>query len=281
MKKAIILLAFVFALALTACGNEVNESIESVHNDITVSDETPVSVEPAGSNEAPVSDDVEAADDTQRVEDKIRIIASNIGMWTESAEYANDVYNYAVTDLDGNGRLEIIASNIGGTGVYTYSTFYEINEDLDGLAAWDYVTEEGDSQADIAVDSVDGFYDSQKGIMYYIFDDFLKSGAAEYYENKRAMYFENGQVKEKLLAYRTTIYTEPNAEALITCMDKDGNEISEEEYEAIADKAFAGLEKKKVYFGWCQFFEPDELTNMSENELTAMLKESFEKFRME
>ncbi len=273
MKKTIILLLLVIALTLTGCGNDAKEPIESVDNEISVSNETVVS------DDTPVSVEQEVTSDLQSVEAQLQIIASNIDLWAEPADYANDVYHYAVTDLDSNGRLEIISSNSGGTGIYTYSTFYEINEDFSGMITCDYMTQEGDSQADIPVDSADGFYDSQMGIMYYIFDDLLRNGAAEYYENKRALYLEDGQVKEILLAYRTTIYTDSTPE--ITCMDKDQKEISEEEYNAIADNVFADLVKKKVYFGWCEFFQPDELKNMSEKELTDMLMMSYKKFRVE
>jgi len=271
MKKAMILPALVLALAMTGCGNVSKES-GGVHSVPTVFNETVISDEPAASGEQEV-------EELHSIEAQVQVIASNIDLWAGPEDYA-DVYFYAVTDLDGNGRLEIIASNMGGTGVYTYSSFYEVNEDFNGLTTWEYMTQEGDSQADIAADFADGFYDSQKRVMYYIFEDFSKSGAAEYYENKRALYVEDGQVKEIILAYRTTIYTDPETEPEITCTDKDGNEISEEEYEAIADKVFAGLDKKKVYFGWCEFFEPDELTNMSDEERVGILAESYEKFKV-
>jgi len=128
-------------------------------------------------------------------------------------------------------------------------------------------------------DSVPGYYDPQKGIMYYIFDDYLKNGAAEYYENKRALYLQKGQIKEIPLAYKSTIYTD--AAANTAYMDIDQNEISEEEYDSIADRAFGDLEKRKVCFGWYRLSQPDELKRMGIEELMNQLRESYEKFAIE
>ena len=90
-----------------------------------------------GSNN--VSGDIkESGENTQtQVTDykkQIDVIMNNIDMWnlyTEDNTY--NPYGYAITDLDQNGRLEIIASSCQGTGLYTYSNYYEVNERLDGL----------------------------------------------------------------------------------------------------------------------------------------------------
>jgi len=297
MKKEIILGILVFAITLTGCNNNM-EKAGSVHKGIDIqgqtaienhlsknnlpdgkSDESDKLNKKLDENEASDAKEQERTSNSQSIQAQLKIIASNIDLWAKPEEYANDVYNYAITDLDSNGRLEIIASNSGGTGIYTYSTFYEINEEYNGLTICDYITQEGDSQADIAVDSVPGFYDSQKGIIYYIFDDLLKNGAAEYYENKRALYLADGQVKEIPLAYKLTIYTDTIPKT--TYMDQSQKEISEEKYNTIADHVFTGMVKKKINFGWCEFFSPAELTGMSEKELINMLMESYEKFGFE
>ena len=38
-------------------------------------------------------------------------------------------WNYVVTDLDRNGRLELITATLQGTGLYTYLNAYEVSED--------------------------------------------------------------------------------------------------------------------------------------------------------
>ena len=67
------------------------------------------------------------------VKKQLTIIAENKDMWITELEYADEVYRYAISDLDHNGRYEVIVSNMGGTGLYTYSRFFEVNETYDGL----------------------------------------------------------------------------------------------------------------------------------------------------
>jgi len=81
--------------------------------------------------------------------------------------------------------------------------------------------------------------------MYYVFDDFIKSSAAEFYESKRAIYLEDGHIKEIPLAFRSTIYSDQDKSPVITTKDAEGNEITEEEYDTITDKYFTNLEKRR------------------------------------
>ena len=48
--------------------------------------------------------------------------------WVNDPDYADEMYQFAIADLDHDGRLELIVSNCGGTGIYTYSRFYRVEE---------------------------------------------------------------------------------------------------------------------------------------------------------
>lgn len=149
-------------------------------------------------------------EDTNHIQEQLNLIADQLGQCLAPADYANDANYYAVTDLDQNGRLELIVANVGGTGMYTYSTFYEVNESLDGVTVCLDHFQEGDSQADLISDEVPAYLDKTTGTIYYIFEDLLKNGAAEYYENKRALTLSNGEVQQHYLAYKSAIYTRCN-----------------------------------------------------------------------
>ena len=63
---------------------------------------------------------------TSNVDEQIDLIVNNYSMWTmKTDDDTNKPYSYVVTDLDQNGRLEIIASTCQGTGIYTYSNWCE------------------------------------------------------------------------------------------------------------------------------------------------------------
>lgn len=261
MKKKLIVLSLLFYVVIFAGCKNTNEhknetdTIPEYIEEITPTQEASSSITP---------------------QMQLEIITANKNVWASTMDYANDVYHYAVTDLDQNGRLELIASNQGGTGNYTYTTFYEINETYDGLTLIKRDIQEGDSEVDIAADSVPAYYDASSKVIYYIFQDFMKDGPAAYYEDKRALSLESGQLKEVLLASKYTEYKEDGVQNIW----KDANqiEITEEEYNTIEDSFFSALEKKTATFHWCQFFQAEELSNLSQEELLDLLTVSYEGF---
>ena len=258
MKKQLILMALFLCLFLTACGDKAAEGDE----------------EGAAGTGRPVENDADAGEaDEDSISNQIQLIADHVSLWQNDME--TDLHGYAVTDLDNNGRLEIISSSCQGTGLYTYSDIREVNEAMDGLTLCIQEKEEGGSQADIMVQSVPVYYDSSSNIYYYIFDDLIKNGAAEYYENKRAVSLQDGQVLETFLAYKTTIYTD--SDPTVTYTDADNRSISEEEYDGIADQIFSGLDKKQADIQWITN-ESARLKDMSDREIYAMLEESCNAF---
>lgn len=177
---------------------------------------------------------------------QLTVMAENKGMWTEDLEYADAVYQYAIADLDRNGRYEIIVSNMGGTGIYTYSRFFEINESYDGLieCATDFM--EGDSQPDLISERLDTYIDDEGGFHYAVYD-MTRNGAAEYYENVRELMLQDGKIVTKPIAYKSTIYNDGTP--TVTCTDLEGNVITEE-YKNAAKNYFAGYQESTTCLGW-------------------------------
>lgn len=204
--------------------------------------------------------------DAENIEKQLNLIFTNKELWYKNTE--EDIFSYAVTDLDQNGRLEIIASICQGTGIYTYTTIYEVNESLDNLQICknDDVSEY-DSQADIIQDNLTIFYDRKNNIYHYVLNDLVKNGAAEYYENKRDFYLNNGKISENYLAYKNTIYI--NGDPHISCSEKDGNEITQGEYNNYEDNYFENFEKMSANIEWLYNYTDIELIN---------LKNSYDKF---
>ena len=174
-------------------------------------------------------------------------MAENKEMWTAELEFANDVYQYAIADLDRNGRYEVIVSNMGGTGHYTYSRFFEVNEEYNGLieCTTDFV--EYDSQPDIISSKLETYIDD-KGEFHYAVYDLLKNGAAEYYENVRELMLRDGKIITNYIANKSTIYEDGTP--VITCEDSAGNNLTEQEYEEAAGNYFVGYQKITTSLGW-------------------------------
>lgn len=184
------------------------------------------------------------------VDEQLRVIAENRSQWCPDLEYAGELCQYAVADLDRNGRYEVIVSDMAGTGLYTYSRFFEINDSYDGLTECGMNVQEGDSQPDL-MDSTWEMFTNEQGEFLYVVYDLIRNSSAEYYENVRSLILQDGEVlMSSPIACRTTIYSYDSPDMSVSCKDADGNAISEEEYESAADNYFSGWQKSEIHLGW-------------------------------
>ena len=58
---------------------------------------------------------------------QLDLIAAGADTWKHDIDFGQ--WGYTAADLDGNGRTEIIAATLQGTGLYTYFNIYEVSED--------------------------------------------------------------------------------------------------------------------------------------------------------
>ena len=265
-KSAMLLAAIVLCLSVTACAG--SQQSNSFNGEVIFS--TP----DAAATSTPAPTTTTPVPTKGSIESQLHLIAENSSMWLNDADAES--YGFAVADLDHNGRLEVIFSTCQGTGIYSYNQMWEVNEDFTAIVLCETETVEGDSQADIMVQSVLAFYDSGSNVYYYVFDDLAKNGAAEYYENKRAISLQKGKILETPLAYKSTIYSDASSRT-VTCTDAEGKEITQEEYENIADSVLGNYEKREISLGWVTNAQ-GTLKDMSAEELYTALKGSYDSF---
>ncbi len=121
-KLLLVLTAAALLLSMTACSG-IRERIDGAATE--PSEEKPVISEQSDS--ASATEPAPAVD----YDAQIAVLAANYALWVKNGEY--DPYSYSVTDLDQNGRLEVIASACVGSGNFSYNDVWEVNEALDGL----------------------------------------------------------------------------------------------------------------------------------------------------
>ena len=202
-----------------------------------------------------------------------KLFADARDMWLNFMDYANDVERYTVTDLDKNGRAEIIVSNMGGTGYYTYTRIFEVNENHDGLeeVTTDFV--EGDSQPDMMTfDNQVTAYIDNNFVYHYIVEDYLKATGAEYYNVIYDVSLQEGHLFCHVLARKSTIY---NSDGSFDEIYEDGNglEISKESYESIAEAVFADANRKETHV-WC-WADLQGMQDASNKEIRKCIDEVF------
>ena len=216
------------------------------------------------------------------VEKQLKLIADNAELWLFREPVGFEWY--AVTDLDGNGRLEIARCEASvGTGLYSWSRFYEVNEAKDGLYECTLPYAEGDSQPDL-VDEGAVCYLSD-GVYYYVVYDNLRNGYAEWYCVKSALSLKDGKISDRhldsLSYYNDYDLEKEEDHVTYTYSDAEGNAVtagSEEELSALfkeTDKYFPNAEKYEATFGWVNAGD-GELPDY--DGLTALLRESYAVF---
>lgn len=153
-KKIVAIILGIMSLGLVACGNAQNQN--ETPGAVEVQDEiTDVPAQPTEQptekpeevvdndpqitpeiTDEPGTDEVEYAPDS--IEGQIYTISQNSDLWYEGSGEGYHKIKYAVTDLDMNGRLEIIMSDFNEDSYFSRNRFYEVTEDYSGLYKMEY-----------------------------------------------------------------------------------------------------------------------------------------------
>lgn len=193
--------------------------------------------------------------ETMPLEEQRELIMDNYELWKFQAPYYSPWF-YTITDLDHNGRLEVIAASVQGTGIFTTAFFWEVNADGTGLVPCETGLEEGMACTDIIQEETPCYYDAATGRYYYVYEDLTRNGAAEHYYSLSALCLYNGKLEMTPLCSYSEIYSDPDTLPVLSYSAADGTAISEQEYRDYADRHFAGLEKSSLNTQWTKVEEP-------------------------
>lgn len=199
------------------------------------------------------------------VDAQLALIDASRNTWKALDE--TEAWCYAVTDLDGNGRLEILSSETHGSGHFTTFRAWEVGEDFVSLIP---IAEPGDygsivvmgastyEQTTLVMDTLDRFTDPKTGISYYVQEDTVKDGAAHYITDKTAVFLSGGTMDRVTLGYLQTDYSESN-DGIITYQAPDGSPSSEEAY--MSPPQLSGITGSPAQIGWLTYFHCSDLTH--------------------
>lgn len=197
--------------------------------------------------------------------------------WFHSACY------YTVTDLDQNGRWELIVSMCGGSGYYSHNRYYEVNEDFSGCVECDVENEANpESPADISDNKeMTVYYDVSENEYYYITSDYLRGGGSEYYVESRWILKRGEVIYEDYLAEKAAIRYGMEEEFNYTYYDHERNEITESEYEGMEETVFIeqrGYQPMQATLIWDWYMNEDGELAVEWDELVERMWISYEGF---
>ena len=190
-------------------------------------------------------------------EEQKQIIEDNRELWAFTEPYDSPWF-YTYTDLDHNGRLEVIAATTQGSGIYTYANFWEVLPDGSGIGnSWhENVEIEGpDDWPEIIIDSIPCYYDALSGCYYYPCENVTRDGYAHQYYSWQVLCLKDGAAEWEFLAAKNVNWRDEETgneypDAVTTCVDAAGNSITEQEYDGAVEKRFAELEKTELKLDW-------------------------------
>lgn len=189
-------------------------------------------------------------------EAQIQLIFSQLSSWKASAEEETaEPYYYAVTDLDRNGRLEIIAACTQGTGFYTYGKVFEVSEDFASLQECDTPCTHDQDLPEIIMDSVPASFDRDSGCYDYLFTNDTRNGAAEHYQSIVAMRLQNGVLTCTTLANSVDLWIDEGQEEHSYAIPSgDGfQEVSASQYSSVISEYQSERDGFTASFEWFTF----------------------------
>ncbi len=172
-------------------------------------------------------------------------------MW-ELTDTGTDLTWYAITDLDRNGRLELVAAYYGGSGSYTNSCIYEVSEDKNSLVACTRtLSGEYASCPDIIRGFAPVYLDLTDGKTCFIYPDIVRGDAGYVYESKWMLSFGDGHLTEQVLASREAEYDGFTKTTTYRSGELDRVAVtSGAEYEGAADVAFPDRVRGMISIHW-------------------------------
>ena len=181
--------------------------------------------------------------------DQRALIERSRSVWEPNLEY--ETWFSAITDLDHNGRLEILLASLQGTGLYTWVNVWEVNENYSGLTHCEDNTGEGEAWPDIIKDTITCYRDSVSGRYTYVCEDMMRDGAAHYWTGLDSFCLENGRIELRTLASKDELYDNLGGSS-IRYFNENGTEISMDDYSSMERNSFAGQEQGTLTLSWTQ-----------------------------
>lgn len=167
--------------------------------------------------------------------EQLDLIWQEMDYWIQDP-YA-DVWCYAVTDLDGNGQLEIISSDTQGSGHYVTTRMLEVSEDFTHLTA---IPNDNEYNNNICLTSgyqsggletIPCMYDEED--YSYFQETTVRISATQSVQTLTAVSLRDGALSRTVLGSKDTTYPSEGGTPLESCFDGDGTPISPEAYAEI------------------------------------------------
>ena len=202
---------------------------------------------------------------------QLKLIENSRETWAVPESEREGLPVYTVTDLDDNGRLELISTYSHGTGQYTTSCIYEVSPDFSVLEKCRYDPSTMSSEPELGVMSW-AYYLDGSGARAYIVNDYLREGYEVSHTYKYAMWFRDGRASVRLLGWVDMFADTSDPDGLglkYDYYDANENAITALEYDRLADVYFDALQPSFIQLDWFDLTEDGPLYDKLVNALNT------------
>ena len=190
---------------------------------------------------------IEIRSEFQKVdlEAQLQVFADHRSEWDINRTDSLPATSFTMADINNNGRLEVIVSGTTGTGIYSETYVFEVNEDATGLNR--YSITDGTSPDIARMDSTE-VYLVEGNYKISCYNTTAHGWESVDFERQSLSLNDTGIIMETLgIGHRRTVI---NGDDELEYFDSDHNPISEAEFDSLYDSVYAGCPKGKMKFIW-------------------------------
>ena len=190
---------------------------------------------------------IEIRSEFQKVdlEAQLQVFADHRSEWDINRTESLPATSFTMADINNNGRLEVIVSGTTGTGIYSETYVFEVNEDATGLNR--YSITDGTSPDIARMDSTE-VYLVEGNYKISCYNTTAHGWESADFEKQSLSLNDTGIIIETLgIGHRRTVI---NGDDELEYFDSDHNPISEAEFDSLYDSVYAGCPKGKMKFIW-------------------------------
>ena len=178
-----------------------------------------------------------------------KLILNNYNNWAVR-DSGSSPWFYAITDLDHNGRLEVITAYLQGTGLHTTGKVWEVSSDFASVAACRSVINGGDNWPDLIQDSFVAYFDKGSNSYNYVFETVTRQSPSRYLYAWRTLCLTAQNVAVDQLGTKSVDYVSVNSSPTVTCTNRYGQAIPETQYNSLPEQQSANCELSVTAVTW-------------------------------
>ena len=194
----------------------------------------------------------------QQADSQINTIFATLDALKQNA--SGDVWRYAVTDLNHNGCLEVVAASLHADYA-TNVKVWELNAGGTAFQELKVSVPEGESFPDLISDSADTYHDTAGDKWAYIFHDKIMLSDQDVYTVICSVILKDGELSFNQHAIEHAEVV--NGRMNTSYTDNNGFPISADAYNASAVNAFSTSERSNTAFGWFRLEDISEAAELA------------------